>query len=81
MSGLEEIFSWAAIILGGISGGCWIKAAAIKTPLPLAYLSGPPKKVVDQIESQSFWNGIAAWFAAGAVLGQAASSIVHKISN
>jgi len=77
----EEIFGWAAIIAGGASGACWIKAASINTPLPMAYLSGPPADVAQRIRDQSWWNGIAAWLAAAAVLAQAFASAIHKLLN
>lgn len=76
----EMILGWLAIALGGASGACWIKAASINTPLPMAYLSGPPQDVVQSIRDQSWWNGIAAWLAAAAVLAQALASAIHKLS-
>ena len=77
----EEIFGWLAIIFGGASGACWIKAASINTPLPMAYPSGPPQDVVQKIRDQSRWNGIAAWLAAAAVLAQALALVIHKLSS
>lgn len=53
----------AGIIFAGISALCWLAAALIATPLPTAYLSGPPKWVRDRITAQSWCNGVAAIFA------------------
>jgi hypothetical protein len=55
-------------IAAGVSAICWIKAALITAPLPMAYLSGPPKELANRIESQGHWNGRAAWAAALAAL-------------
>jgi hypothetical protein len=55
----------------GASAFCWIRAALIRTPLPMAYLSGPPKEVSDRISNQSWWNAMAAWGAAVAAICQA----------
>jgi hypothetical protein len=58
-------------LAAAISAFCWIKAALIRTPLPMAYLSGPPKEVSERIENQSWWNAMAAWSAAIAAICQA----------
>jgi hypothetical protein len=55
----------------GVSAACWIKAASIETPLPMAWLSGPPREVVDRSRSQSWWNAMAAWAAAVVAICQA----------
>lgn len=54
-----------------ISAYCWVRAANIATPLPMAYLSGPPKDVEDAISNQSKWNGRAAWAASLTAVTQA----------
>jgi len=77
----QQILEWGAIIFAAVSGGCWMEAAAISTPLPMAWLSGPPKEVVDRIERQSRWNGIAAYFAAAAAFAQAMASLTSKLAN
>lgn len=69
--------SWLSIVAtvgaisAALSAGCWIRSASLSTPLPMAYASGPPPEVVDQIEAQSRWNFWAALTAAAAAVCQA----------
>jgi hypothetical protein len=74
-----DVLGWVSALAALASGVCWIKAAWVETPLPMAYLSGPPKNVTDNVRHQSWWNGIAAWFAAGAALAQSAALTLPKL--
>lgn len=48
----------------GLSTFLWFAAGTIPTPLPLAYASGPPNKVVWRAKWQSWLNQAGAVFAA-----------------
>lgn len=48
----------------GLSAFLWFAAATIPTPLPLAYLSSPPPKVIKRAKWQSWLNQAGAVFAA-----------------
>lgn len=71
---MTQYLNYAVVICGALSAVFWFWSAAIKTPLPMAYLSGPPSDVVRRINAQSRYNRIAAVLAGLAVLAQAASS-------
>jgi hypothetical protein len=58
------------LLTAAISAVCWFWSARIRTPLPMGYLSGPPKEVVDRINKQSLLNAIAAASAGVAVITQ-----------
>jgi hypothetical protein len=66
-----SILKMIGALAAAVSAFCWIKAALIRTPLPMAYLSGPPKEVSDRIANRSWWNAMAAWSAALAAICQA----------
>ena len=36
-------------LAAGASAVCWITAALIRTPLPIAYLSGPPPEIAERV--------------------------------
>jgi hypothetical protein len=72
---------WTGIAFAVTSGIAWVRAALIGTPVPRAWLSGPPREVAAQIERQSWWNGVAAWLAAGAAFAQAVSTLLGNCSN
>ena len=74
---LENLFDWIAIGTGYISAVCWLKSAKAKTPLPMAYVSGPPAEIVKQITYQSIWNKRAALFACSTAFLQASSYLVR----
>lgn len=48
----------------GLSAFLWFATATIPTPLPLAYPSGPPAKVIMRVKSQSWLNQAGAIFTA-----------------
>lgn len=53
-----------AIYCFGLSAFLWFAAATIPTPLPMAYLSGPPSKVITRANYQTLFNQIGAVFTA-----------------
>lgn len=48
----------------GLSAFVWFAAATIPTPLPLAYMSSPPAKVIMRVKCQSWLNQAGAIFTA-----------------
>jgi hypothetical protein len=48
----------------GLSAFLWFAAATIPTPLPMAYVSGPPSKVITRANYQTRFNQIGAVFTA-----------------
>ena len=67
------------IVSASLSAVSWMASALIPTPLPMAYLSGPPKWVEDRIKAQSWCNSVAAALAAVAAVCQAI--LMYRISN
>jgi hypothetical protein len=68
------------IVCAIVSAVCWTAAALIPTPIPLAWLDGPPKCVENRIRAQSWCNGAAAAFAAIAAICQAIIFVGMKAS-
>jgi len=58
------------VLAAGLSAGCWIRAAALGTPLLETYWDGPPENIAARLRAQWRWNAAAAWFAALASLLQ-----------
>ncbi len=48
----------------GLSAFLWFAAGTIPTPLPLAYASSPPKKIISRVKWQSWCNQAGAVFTA-----------------
>lgn len=63
-----------AVVVGAISAVFWFWSAAIPSPLPLAYLSGPPKEVVDRLTLIGRLNTAAAASAGLSIALQALST-------
>ena len=63
--------SWGAVALGFVSAGLWLWAAQLPAVYPMAYLDGPPKKIVAIINKQAKLNASAAACTGMSVLLQA----------
>jgi hypothetical protein len=57
-------------IAAALSAICWIRAAALGTPVLQTFWEGPPPEITDRLKAQSRWNAAAAWFAAVAAASQ-----------
>lgn len=71
--------SWlkiSSIILALVSAGLWFWSASMKPIYPMAYLSGPPKHIADQID---FIGKLNAWAAATTGLSVLLSAISDMI--
>ncbi|MBN9458997.1 MAG: hypothetical protein J0I54_20385 [Bosea sp.] len=79
---MATLLTWlpavAAIAALG-SGGFWVAAAIIATPMPTAWASGPPWSVVNKIEKQARRNAIAAWLAAISAFAQAGTLLLPRL--
>lgn len=60
----QKLFDILAIVSAMVSAGLWFWSASLKPVLPMAYLSGPPAHIVDQLKWQGRLNAFAA-FATG----------------
>jgi hypothetical protein len=61
---MKTVVNVVGSIAAVLSAICWVRAAALNTPVLATYWDGPPKEVADRLEAQSSWNSRAAWFAA-----------------
>lgn len=62
-----QIVSIAAFAIGAL---LWFTASVIPTPLPLAYLDGPPDKVINRAKWQARCNALGAASTAIALVAQ-----------
>jgi hypothetical protein len=72
---------WIQIVALAGSALAWLAASILSTPLPAAYVSGAPAKVVKRIRLQSGLNAVAAFLAAVGVGIQAYVAWAIPISN
>ena len=61
---MKTLIPIIAVIASMTSAGLWFWSASLKPVYPAAYLSGPPKEIVDRIHLQTRLNAWAA-FATG----------------
>ena len=70
---MRILLAWAPVVLGLISGACWLRAAIIKVPMPesgYGALVGVDK-TLGALKMQMRWNSAAAIAAAFAAAFQA----------
>lgn len=76
-----QVIAAAGVFSAAVSATCWFWASVIKPSYPAAYLSGPPKEIVDRMNRQASLNAIGAAFAGITVLCQAGLMALPLFSN
>jgi hypothetical protein len=75
---MKGILTVASIVAAFASAAFWFWSAAIKPAYPMAYLSGPPKNVVDRMNKQAWLNAIAAALTGLSAALQGATLLLSK---
>lgn len=69
---MKFLLTTGAIVFALISAVLWFWSAKLRPVYPMAYLSGPPKEIVDAVNMQSKLNAWAAVATGASVLCQGA---------
>jgi hypothetical protein len=76
-----EIIDVLGAVCAAASCVCWVKAARTVAHPLAAIFGSPPEAHAEIAYKQYWWNGLAAWFAAGAAFASVVTSGINLISD